>query len=252
MLILLTLSSCSTTTSFIDNNYRFKQAASSLNPTGIEINEQYYQDEYVTIELQQVTRNGIFLTLSNNHNSTIRLLWDEAAYVDYQGFSHRINHDSSAVSRILTMGSSISTSPDISIISTTSRGIIVDKGKIQIPDVIPAHSRINTVIIPADDAKIIRFLNLHKKKIAEEKGSNVNGLKMLNQYREQTEKTAIRLLLPFEVDGKKLEYTLTFRDEFQMYNNSSEDYYGINDGTNDAIFTLSGFAVVLLAAALLM
>lgn len=222
-LALLTLSSCSYTgyTGYVvGNNYQLKHTASTLNPAGSEISSQYYQDEYLTIELLQVTQSGIYLTLANNHNSTIRVLWDEAAFVDFDSFSHRINHDNNSISKKLSKGLSVTSSSKSTFFSTHSgAAVIIDEGKVQIPSVIPAGTRVNTVIIPTDDASIIRFANLRTMDIADEKTANA----ILQKYQARTAETAIKLLLPIEVDGKKIEYTATFADEFQTYRTERGD-----------------------------
>lgn len=233
-LTLLTLSSCSYTYTlhFVDNNYQLKQANSTLNPEGSEVSNQSYNDEYLTIELLQVTNDCIFLTLVNNHTSTIRILWDEAAFVDFNGYSHRINHDNSAISKKLFDGLSISHSGGKRAFSThLGKSIMIDESKVQIPSVLPAGSRVNTVIIPIGDAPIVKCPNIDDNaievyedddpKVKEDKLGKVE--KRLNKCQAMTDETAIKLLLPIEVDGKKIEYTTTFMDEFQTCSEETED-----------------------------
>lgn len=208
VLIAAVLSSCVTTKHVIDNNYQLNHTYSTHNPAGVVINNQCFEDEYVSIQLLQVLNEGIFLTLVNNHNTTIRILWDEAAFVDHNGFSHRINHDNSSVSKILTNMRSRSSSS-----FSFSEGVstIVDENKIQIPSVIPAGTRVNTIIVPTDNASIAMYepVDFTNKEEAE---------LTLQEMRTLSELPTIKLLLPIEVDGKKIEYTATFTNEFQMYN----------------------------------
>ncbi len=191
------LSSCSTI-HVLDNNYLFNHATSTHNPAGVAINNQSFEDEYISIQLLQVLNEGIILTLANNHSSTIRILWDEAAFVDHDGYSHRINHDNNSASKIL--------SKDISV--------VVDEYKAQIPSVIPAGARVNTAIIPVDNAAIAMYepMDFVDKEMAEE---------TLREMQAHPDHPTIKLLLPIEVDGKKIEYTATFMHEFQMYSKES-------------------------------
>lgn len=197
VLMAVALSSCSTI-HVIDNNYLFNHANSTHNPAGVAINNQSFEDEYISIQLLQVLNEGIILTLANNHSSTIRILWDEAAFVDHDGYSHRINHDNNSASKIL--------SKDISV--------VVDEYKVQIPSVIPAGSRVNTAIIPVDNAAIAMYepMDFVDKEMAEE---------TLREMQAHPDHPTIKLLLPIEVDGKKIEYTATFMHEFQMYSKES-------------------------------
>lgn len=237
LLLLLTLSGCAQTVSIIDNNFQLKQAISPLNPNVVEVEGQCYQDEYVSIQMRGVTDNAIFLTVSNNHNSTIRILWDEAAFVDYNGYSHRINHDGAEINKILLNGLSASRSYVSTIDGGRSRersyeaigvvGTIADTEKVQIPDVIPSKSRINTAIVPVGAGQIIRFANANEVKYKDEIGSKENAEKAWNYYQSKIESTAVRLLLPFEVDGKKMEYSFTIIDEFQMSSKNDEEFSGI-------------------------
>lgn len=228
---LLTLSSCSYvtyTTHFMENNYRLKHTSSTLDPEGSVISNQRYQDDYLTTELLKVTNECIYLTLTNNSTSTIRLLWDEAAFTDFNGYSHRINHDNSAINKKYSVGRSITRTDKHFALSTHSgNSTVVDKNRVQIPTVIPAGARINTVIIPADNAPIVRFnfgkLKLGRTTIPEDDTQEENQKQeelielTFNTYQARTAETAIKLLLPIEVEGTKIEYTATLVDEFQMY-----------------------------------
>lgn len=247
LLLLIALSGCSPyMVTIIDNNIQFKQAVSPFNSNVVDVAGQCYQDEYITMEFHRVEKNAIFLTLANNHDSTIRILWDESAFVDYNGYSHRINHDGSEVNKLLLNGASATTS----YVSTTSgdysrersygaigtEGVIVDTEKVQIPDVIPSKSRINTVVTPVGVAQIIRYENVDKISYKDDLNSN-KGLEAFDNYKSKTELTAVRLLLPIEVDGKKLEYTFIFKDEFQMH---TERY----DGADNTVIFLVPSAVL--------
>ena len=226
LLSLLMLSGCTVTSpmlTIIDNNFQLKQATSPLNPNVVEVEGQSYQDEYITMEFKKVENNAIFLTLTNNHNSTIRILWDEAAFVDFYGYSHRINHDGSEMNKIVLSG----TSTDRSSVRSTNGGqsqitsygnfgvvgTVEDTEKVQIPLVIPSRSKINTMVVPAGVERIIRYENVNKDKY----NDSLKAQRTFDYYKSKSELSAVRLILPFEVDGNKMEYTFVFKDEFQMY-----------------------------------
>lgn len=214
VLMAVALSSCSTI-HVLDNNYLFNHATSTHNPAGVAINNQSFEDEYISIQLLQVLNEGIILTLANNHSSTIRILWDEAAFVDHDGYSHRINHDNSSVSKILFEGRSVTYSGNKVTSSSHGGGaMVVDEYKVQIPSVIPAGARVNTAIIPVDNAAIAMYepMDFVDKEMAEE---------TLREMQAHPDHPTIKLLLPIEVDGKKIEYTATFMHDFQMYSKES-------------------------------
>lgn len=225
LLMAFALSSCSIqkyTIFHLDNNYQLQRASSTIDKAGIEISGDSYEDKYVAISLQEVTPVGIYLTLTNNSDSTIRILWDEAAFVDVEGYSHRINHDNNSVSNIVFESSTryhnAKNGP------TTSRTVgdakVIDKERVQVPYVIPANARINTVVIPSDNATIILFDDLDKVEYLNKE----HALQHLNHHKVSTEATAIKLLLPIEVDGKKLEYIITIVDEFQLISVEKEKF----------------------------
>lgn len=213
LLLLLSLSGCSYTASIIDNDIQFKQTKSPLSPNVIDVNEQYYQDEYISVRLNEVTENTIFLTLTNNHNSTIRILWDEAAFVDFQGYSHRVNHDGSGRKGVVIEGESIKYGESYSQMKAYGQTIGDDAQSVTI---IPSEARINTVIEPVANNRIIRYIGAKEVKYRDELGSTENAQNAFNVYRSKVESTTVKLLLPLEVDGEKMEYTFILRDEFQM------------------------------------
>lgn len=210
VLMAVALSSCGATTHVLDNNYQLSHTYSTHNPIGVNINNQHFEDEYISIELLQVWNEGIILSLINNYSSTIKILWDEAAFVDHNGYSHRINHDNTSVSKILSKVT-ISSNNVVSVSAD-----VIDENKVQIPTVIPAGTRVNTAIIPANNAEIPMYepMSFADKEKAETR---------LIALQTHPEHPTIKLLLPIEVDGKKIEYTATIRHEFQMNIKESED-----------------------------
>lgn len=236
LILLFTLSGCSSTSTMvtiIDSNFQLKQAKSPLNTNVVEVKGQCYQDEYIELEFQQVKKDAFFLTLTNNHNSTIRILWDEAAFVDFNGYTHRINHDGSEMSKMLLNGVSTNRSTVHSTKGGYSRelshgeisvvGTVEDTEKVQIPYVIPSKSRINTMVVPVGVGQIMRYANIGKMKFYD----SSKAQQVFDSYRARSEHSAVRLILPFEIDGNTMEYTFVFREEFQMRQN---DYLAEGNG----------------------
>lgn len=219
LLAMTTLSSCYTTTYFIDGKYKLKEANSNHTSLGINSNNTY-SDEYVTLTPSaSVSGSQIDLTIVNNHSSSIRILWDDAAFIDNEGSSHRIIH----------MGIKL-----------------VDKEKAQVPSVIPAGARLEDTIAPVDG---LTFVDGHWSIALPNynKFDNINAAEnTLQLYKTNPYYTETKLLLPIEVDGKKIEYTLTFiGSEFNLQSLVEYD----SEKTNDALYISSG--VMLVVSALL-
>ncbi len=178
-----TLSSCHTTTYFIGGKYKLKEANSNHDSLGVNANNTY-SDEYVTLcPSASVSGSQIDLTIINCHSSSIRILWDDAAFIDNEGSSHRIIH----------MGIKL-----------------VDKEKAQVPSVIPVGARLEDTIAPVDG---LTFVDGHWSIALPNynKFDSINAAaNTLHLYKTNPHYTETKLMLPIEVDGTKIEYTLTF------------------------------------------
>lgn len=214
ILAMTTLSSCYTTTYFIDGKYKLKEANANHNSLGVHSNNTY-SDEYVTLcPSASVSGSQIDLTIINNHSSSIRILWDDAAFIDNEGSSHRIIH----------MGIKL-----------------IDKEKAQVPSVIPAGARLEDTIAPVDGLTLIDG-NWSIALPNYNKFDNINAAEnILQLYKTNPYYTETRLLLPIEVDGKKIEYTLTFVGS--EFNIQSLVEYDTEKATN-ALYISSGVVLV--------
>ncbi len=215
ILAMTTLSSCYTTTYFIDGKYRLKEANSNNTSLGISSNNTY-SDEYITLTpLASVAGSQIDLTIINNHSSSIRILWDDAAFIDNAGASHRIIH----------MGIKL-----------------IDKEKAQVPSVIPAGARLEDTIAPVEWLEYTNgnwsiALPSYNKFNSMDTAENTLQLYRTNPYYTET-----KLLLPIEIDGKKIEYTLTFvGSEFNIQSMVEYD----NTGTLYTIYAIGGISTIL-------
>lgn len=215
ILTTIVLSSCHTTTYFIDGKYRLKEANSNHTSLGIHSNNTY-SDEYVTLSPSaSVSGSQIDLTIVNNHSSSIRILWDDAAFIDNEGSSHRIIH----------MGIKL-----------------IDKEKAQVPSVIPAGARLEDTIAPVDGLTLIDG-NWSIALPNYNKFDNMNSAEnTLQLYKTNPYYTETKLLLPIEIDGKKIEYTLTFvGSEFNIQSMVEYD----NPRTLYTIYAIGGISTIL-------
>ena len=141
-------------------------------------NGTYEDDE---IYLKAVFDNNVIdFNLVNKSNGTVRVLWDNGAYIDEIGASHRILHSSVKV---------------------------VDKEKEQIPSVIAKGSQFSDNIFVSDYADIqggalvykplLGYNSFRKQDEAEARLSSIKG-------------TTVKLLLPIEIAGEMREYIFSF------------------------------------------
>lgn len=180
ILLAMTLSSCFTTTYMVDGTYKLKEANANYG-IGI-VDNGAYSDEYVTL-VPNVVESQIELMIINNHSSSIRVLWDSAAFIGGDGVAQRVIHT----------------------------GVkLIDKDKAQVPSVIPAGSRINDIIVPVDGIEFVNgqwtYLPFIKRVF-----SNIESAEsLLSVYNSTPLHTQMTVLLPIETDKGKIEYTMIF------------------------------------------
>lgn len=129
--------------------------------------------ESETARIEAVPRGGVFaLTVHNLTDSTMRIVWDDAAYVSPDGVASKVSHGEVRY---------------------------IDVGKAQEPMVIPARSRAEVFAVP------------HSAIIRGGLGSPVvRDFVAFGDSAEDLEGKSIRLMLPIQVGGQTHEYTLTF------------------------------------------
>lgn len=188
--ILAAATGCSSTRYFVSSsNYALLQVESP-EVSGAESKEiNHYSDEYIDISLS-FDDNEIGLTLGNNTGSSMKVLWDDAAFIDQFGNAHRIIH----------LGTKLA-----------------DRDKAQVPSVIPKGAKITDSILPADcvewsvstsryvasDWKFTPFSQMYcyATKIEAETASK--------------KASPIRLMLTMESGDGRLEYVFTFMETEQ-------------------------------------
>lgn len=189
ILLLVAFSSCTTTRYYLESTNKLVDTSSNIELKDASLRGSVYSDEYVTI-IPNAEDVSINLMIANNHNSSIRVLWDNAAYIDSRGNAHRIIH----------------------------LGVkLVDKEKAQVPSVIPKGAQIEDNVVPVDCVEWVgdswkvsplEYNEFSTIELAEQE---------LNMYLSYPERSSSKLLLPIEINDKKIEYTLSFiGDDFKI------------------------------------
>ncbi len=137
-----------------------------------------YKDELFDI-VWVINRNKINFTLKNNASSSIKVLWDDMAFVGITGESHRLIHKGIKYS---------------------------EKEKEQAPSIVARNTELHDILIPAD--------NLHYKKSTE----NWEAYPFIadttyspeDEASQRPDGTKIQVLLPIIVNEKRYEYLFVF------------------------------------------
>ena len=148
-----------------------------------------YEDDMCAGEFF-VADSRIYFSLKNKTDHSIRIIWDEAAYIDVDGEAGRVAH----------------------------HGVkYTDSYVSQPPSVIPAHQNLTDFIVPADNA----FLDiggweetplLAPSSRSLRKGDKVAARAFANEVRENKGKR-FGVLLPLEIEDVVNEYTFWFEVE---------------------------------------
>lgn len=212
ILLMITLSGCYTTTYFVECTHKIDEGYSNPQTDNEVVTELSYSDEYLTI-IPYSEYPRIELVLINNHTSSIHILWDEAAYTDVRGKAHRIIHNNTK---------------------------FIDREKAQVASVIPAGAKIEDVIVPTECIAMIdgeweiipfesdEFLSLEDAEAE------------LYAYQNNPGLSKCSLLLPIEIEGKKIEYTLNFTGEDFSINSIM---YLDEESTNAAIAAITSIGI---------
>ena len=216
--MIVTLSGCYTTTYFVDSIHKIDKGYSNPQTNNEVVTELSYSDEYITI-LPYSEYPRIELVLINNHTSSMRVLWDEAAYTDVRGTAHQVIHNNTK---------------------------FIDREKAQVASVIPAGAKIEDVIVPTECIAMIdgeweiipfesdEFLSLEDAEAE------------LYAYQNNPGLSKCSLLLPIEIEGKKLEYTLNFTGEDFSINSIMDLDEESTSAAIAAITSIGIFAMILI------
>lgn len=180
-LAMILASSCTVTKYVVLGDYQLSNVEVEGNQ---HIANGVYDDDIISIGLELST-TSINIDLVNNAASSIKILWDEAAFIDRNEIAHRVIH-----------------------LSTK----LIEREKEQVPTVVPKGSRITDMLVPADyiewrtvtkntDSSGWEIKPYYQRQFYDSHSAAEMGIAWL---------TPMRLLLPIEYDGKVYEYTYTF------------------------------------------
>lgn len=188
------LSSCSITKYLVDNEYLLSTIENNVKNVEVSASRNTYSDDIIDVAMS-FGDESISFTMVNNSNSSIKILWDDAAYMDQYGDAHRIIH-------------------------TGVR--LVDKEKAQVPSIIPRGAKLNDGVVPANLVNLIAGNWVYEP---------LSKLRMFDSRKEADEAVSnfnpVRLLLPIETNGVRYEYTYTFENkdakviEVKQHNNKA-------------------------------
>ncbi len=155
-----------------------------------------YKDELLNIAWS-INRNKINFTLKNNASGSIKVLWDDMAFVGINGESKRVIHKGVKYS---------------------------EKEKEQAPSVVARNTEIHELLIPAD--------NIYYKKSREKWAAYPfiidTAYSPEDEASQRPDGQKIQVLLPIIVNEKRYEYQFVFQIEkisFSLMNSDYKDSY---------------------------
>jgi len=133
----------------------------------------------------------ILFSLKNKTKHSLKIIWDQAVFVDINGLSHRLIHSS---------------------INFNNRN------NPQPPTVVVKNSRVNEAIIPVNNVRFVNSYWVKSNLIKVNRKSNSE--KILDNYIGKT----IKILLPLEIQDTINEYIFTFEIyDFTIPDNREKD-----------------------------
>lgn len=156
----------------------------------------HYSDELLSV-LWSIDRNKVNFTVKNKAHSSIKILWDDMAFVGINGESHRVIHKGIKYS---------------------------EKEKEQAPSIIARNAELHDLIIPADKIYFQKswekwsaypFVDDYLYSPEDESTKHPNGKK-------------IQVLLPIIVNEKRYEYQFVFEISKMNFMLTNRNYYKDN------------------------
>jgi len=159
-----------------------------------------YEDELIKITWYPLSTNFYFI-LENISDYSIKVIWDEAVYVNAKEVSARLVHS----------------------------GVkLVDKDKTQLPTVIPKKSILKEQILPADNVDYVRdemfggYKWVVRPLIPNKAGSNSELVELTKQYIGKT----VKVLLPLQIQDVVNEYIFYFNvEDFVLDSRTPDSLY---------------------------
>lgn len=169
--------SCSTLRYINRANYSLS-SVDTPDATNVEVTNGTYEDETILLHAS-LQKNVISFNLANNSDGTVKIHWDNGAYIDENGNSLRILHSGVKVA---------------------------DKEKAQVPSVIAKGSQFSDDIFVADYVKIV------DGQLVFEPLLGYNSFKTDAEAKANLSKvgSVVKLLLPIEVKGTNRDYIFSF------------------------------------------
>lgn len=143
-----------------------------------------YTDSLITI-VWQVFDTQFGFNLANNTNHSLKIIWDDAVYIDVDGQSKRVMHS----------------------------GVkFIDRNNPQPPTVVARGSTINDMILPTDNVYFVsgQYGGWHEHPLFYNSAPTQDELTKLSALYVGK---SVRVLLPIEIEGTVNEYTFTFKIE---------------------------------------
>ena len=147
-----------------------------------------YEDSLIRVVWKFVETQAIF-DMVNKTSQTIKIIWDEAGYVNYNGNTERVLH----------------------------KGVkIIDREKSQIPTLIYKNTTLTDFVAPISYTQWVsgsefKISGWESMPLFPKKFGALS--KKIEYYPEILDKD-IRIILPIMVDGNTLEYSFNFKTEF--------------------------------------
>lgn len=170
-----------------------------------------YNDNGVRIS-PYITPDDITVWIRNDTQSSIKVLWDDAAFIDGEGISHRIIHTGTKY---------------------------IDKEKAQVPSVVAQSSEINDSLYPVD------YVILNNTSSGTIGWSKQPLLDLTQKYRSKEEAlnviaciNSLKLLLPIEYNGIKKEYLFSFSGDGYSVHEEQWSQVGVVIGLGVAVGVL--------------
>lgn len=149
-----------------------------------ETSKYSYEDDLIKAVWLPMSTQFSF-TLENKTDNSIKIIWDEAAYVDEKGSSGRVMHS----------------------------GVkFIDRSNPQPPTVIVKKAKIDDIIIPTDNVYFVsgQYGGWRTKPLFPNRAATQEELKLLSEnYIGKT----IKILLPLQIQENISEYIFTFNVE---------------------------------------
>jgi len=161
-----------------------KQRYGEQKVTQIEeegVNKYLFEDEMVKI-VWIPTSSQVSFILTNKTNHSIKIVWDEAAFVDEKGISHRVMHS----------------------------GVkYIDRNNPQPPSVVVRNGTITDLVIPTDNVYYVSGKYGGWREAPLFPASSVTAEELRSKAQKYVGKT-IQVLLPIQIEDVVNEYIFTF------------------------------------------